>query len=588
MSSLRRPFRLCPCRGGPLQTLPAQRFYLASYIKRVLPANLNILQINRFNMNRILFSACARFLLVTLILLSFVLQLPAQPTVRKKKEAATLSAIQPSLEQQVAALDAYIAQAREDWKVPGLAVAIVQGDKVLLSKGYGVLQTGAAQAVNEHTLFAIASNSKAFTSAALAILVDEGKLHWDDRVSQHLPWFRLRDPWASADIRVRDLLCHRSGLGTFSGDLLWWGTSYSAREVLERAALLEPAAPFRTKYEYSNLMFIAAGEVIRAVSGLSWEQFVEQRIFSPLNMSRSITSTTDLSAKGNFATPHKTYTDRNQPIEWMNWDVMGAAGGVISSVHDMSKWMQSQLAQGEDTPGSKVLFTKARSREMWEAHTPIPVSEGSRRRFPSTHFRAYALGWSLSDYLGYKLVGHGGGYDGMYSQVLMAPEKRLGVVVLTNSMTGIGSAITYRVMDTFLGGAQRDWSSEMLPGALAGQQAFEDRIRETIAPAATGTQASQAPAAYAGLYRCPMYGDARVDLENGRLVMRLLPYPELVADLVHLHYDTYEVRWRKDFAWFGGGTVQFIPDSKGRFVRLSLDIPNDDLWFYELKLERVE
>lgn len=572
-----------------IPALPLPRRAIAnSSILRVLPAYVNILQIKRFNMNRILFSVCARFCLVSFILLSFVLQLPAQPAVRKKKEAATLGATQPSLEQKVAALDAYIAQAREDWKVPGLAVAIVQGDKVLLSKGYGVLQTGATQAVNEHSLFAIASNSKAFTSAALAMLVDEGKLHWDDRVSQHLPWFRLRDPWASADIRVRDLLCHRSGLGTFSGDLLWWGTSYSAREVLERAALLEPAAPFRTKYEYSNLMFIAAGEVIRAVSGLSWEQFVEQRIFSPLNMSRSVTSTKDLSAKGNFATPHKTYTDRNQPIEWMNWDVMGAAGGVISSVHDMSKWMQCQLAQGEAAPGTKALFTKARSREMWEAHMPIPVSEASRRRFPSTHFRAYALGWSLSDYLGHKLVGHGGGYDGMYSQVLLAPEKGLGVVVLTNSMTGIGSAITYRVMDTFLGGAQRDWSGEMLPGSLAGQQAFEARIRETIAPAATGTQASQAPSAYTGLYRCPMYGDTRVELENGRLVMRLLPYPELVADLVHLHYDTYEVRWRKDFAWFGGGTVQFVPDSRGRFVRLSLDIPNDDLWFYELKLERVE
>jgi len=354
------------------------------------------------------------------------------------------------------------------------------------------------------------------------------------------------------------------------------------------AALLEPAVPFRAKYEYSNLMFIAAGEVIRAVSGLSWEQFTAQRIFSPLGMNRSVTSTRELPAKGNVATPHKTYSDRSQPIEWMNWDVMGAAGGVISSVSDMSKWMQCQLAQGANPPGAKALFTQARSREMWEAHTPIPVSEGSRRRFPSTHFRAYGLGWSLSDYLGYKLVGHGGGYDGMYSQVLMAPEKGLGVVVLTNSMTGIGSAITYKVMDTFLGGAGRDWSSEMLPGAMASQQAFERRIRETITPVATGTHPSQEPSAYTGLFRCPMYGDARVELENGKLVLRLLPYPDLVADLAHLHYDTYEVRWRKDFAWFGGGTAQFIPDSKGRFVRIALDIPNDDLWFYELKLERVE
>lgn len=550
------------------------------------PPLLNIHHIKRIHMIRILFSTHAKACFWALLLLSFTLQLSAQPVSRKKKETIAVASQGPV--QQLAALDAYIAKARDDWKVPGLAVAIVQGDKVLLSKGYGVLQSGATNAVDEHTLFAIASNSKAFTSAALAMLVDEGKLRWDDRVSQHLPWFRLRDPWASADIRVRDLLCHRSGLGTFSGDLLWWGTSYSAREVLERAALLEPAAPFRSKYEYSNLMFIAAGEVIRAVSGLSWEEFVQQRIFSPLGMNRSVASTRDLAAKGNVATPHKTYSDRNQPIEWMNWDVMGAAGGVISSVHDMSKWMQCQLAQGAHPPGARALFTPARSREMWEAHTPIPVSEGSRRRFPSTHFRAYGLGWSLSDYLGYKLVGHGGGYDGMYSQVLMAPEKGLGVVVLTNSMTGIGSAITYRVMDVFLGGADRDWSSELLPGNLAGQQDFEARIRETITPAATGTQPSQAPAAYAGSFRCPMYGAARVELENGKLVLRLLPYPDLVADLVHLHYDTYEVRWRKDFAWFGGGTAQFIPDSKGRFVRISLDIPNDDLWFYELKLERVE
>ncbi len=512
----------------------------------------------------------------------------AQAPVARKAPRRGASAVKDSTAQAVARIDAYIAKARADWQAPGLAVAIVQNDKVLLSKGYGELEAGSNQPVDEHTLFAIASNSKAFTSAALAMLVDEGKLHWDDHVSQHLPWLKLKDPLASNDLRVRDLLCHRSGLGTFSGDLLWWGTPYSPREVLERAVHLDPAVPFRSGYEYSNLMFIAAGEVIREVSGMSWHDFIQQRIFKPLGMDRSVTSVSDLGSKGNVATPHKTLPDMgNRPIPWMNWDAMGAAGGIISSVHDMGKWLQVQLRQGVIND-SQSLFSKTQGREMWQAHISIPVSEGSVRRFPTTHFRAYGLGWSLSDYQGYKVVGHGGGYDGMYSQVAMIPEKNLGIVVLTNSMTGVGSALTYRIMDAFLGVPERDWSNENLPGFKRSLEAFQKRIQETITPVMPGTSPSHPMAYYTGAYRCPMYGDARVELENGRLVLRLLPYADLVADLEHLHYDTFVVRWRKEFAWFGAGTCHFVADSRGRFSRMELDIPNDDLWFHELKFVRVE
>lgn len=493
---------------------------------------------------------------------------------------------QDTLSSRIARLDAYIAQARQDWQVPGLAVAIVRADKILLTKGYGVLEAGSSQLVNEHTLFAIASNSKAFTAAAMAMLVDEGKLSWDDPVRKHLPWLRLKDPVADADLRVRDLLCHRSGLGTFSGDLLWWGTPYSAREVLERAAHLDPAAPFRARYEYSNLMFIAAGEVIREVSGMSWHQFIKERIFTPLGMSRSVTSIRDLPAKGNAATPHKTLPDlRSKPIPWMNWDTMGAAGGIISSVHDMGKWLQTQLRQGQYAQG-QALFSKTQSREMWQAHTPIPVSEGYSRRFPSTHFRAYGLGWSLSDYMGYKVIGHGGGYDGMYSQVMMIPEKDLAIVVLTNSMTSIGSAITYRIMDAFVGAPERDWSRENLPGFRQSLALFQQRIQDAITPAASGTQPSHPLADYTGTFICPMYGEAKVVLEDNRLALYLLPYPDLAADLEHLHYDTFVVRWRKEFAWFGEGTCHFVANARGRFTRLELDIPNDDLWFHELKFAR--
>ncbi|MEM7476032.1 MAG: serine hydrolase domain-containing protein, partial [Planctomycetota bacterium] len=240
----------------------------------------------------------------------------------------------------------YIEKARNDWQVPGMAVAIVKDGQVVLAKGFGVREAGKPEQVDADTLFAIASNTKAFTSAALAMLVDEGKIGWDDHVTDYLPWLRLKDPM-TRDMRIRDLLCHRSGLGTFSGDLVWWGTDYSPKEVLERAAELNPAAAFRAKYGYTNLMFLAAGLVIEEASGQSWSDFVTSRILQPVQMNRTVASVKGLLSKGNFATPHKTLLSEYKPLEWMDWDNMAAAGGIISSVNDMAKWMQVQLQRGE-------------------------------------------------------------------------------------------------------------------------------------------------------------------------------------------------------------------------------------------------
>lgn len=485
-------------------------------------------------------------------------------------------------------LDAYIEQARKDWEVPGLAVAVVKDDKVVLSKGYGTKKIGIEDLIDNQTLFAIASNSKAFTAAALSILVDEGKVRWDDRVTKHLPWFRLHDPLASSDIRVSDLLCHRSGLGTFSGDLLWWGTDYSPREILERSAHLEPTAPFRAKYGYSNLMFLAAGEVIEAASGKSWTEFVESRILRPLEMHRTITSVRDLVSKDNFAQPHKTWLDRSEPIPWMNWDGMAAAGGIISSADDMSKWLRLQLRNGQMSSDQPAIYSRPVAHDTWQAHTPIPISLAPSARYPSTHFRAYGLGWALSDYKGFKVVGHGGGYDGMYSQVLMVPEQKLGVVVLTNSMTSIGNLLVYRVLDKFLGGDDHDWSQENLKQFRKSREEFQQRIDKAITPVAKETKPSHPLADYTGEFRCPMYGDASITLEDGQLVLRLKPYEALIADLEHLHYDTFVLKWRNQFAWFEAGTVHFVADARGVFQKLEFDVPNDDLWFYELKLQRTK
>ena len=488
--------------------------------------------------------------------------------------------------EQIAALDAQIEQMRKDWEVPGLSVVIVQNDQVLLCKGYGVRELGKDAAADEDTLYAIASNTKAFTAAALAILVEEGKVRWDDPVSKYLPWLRLSDPLATSDLRVRDLLCHRSGLGTFSGDLLWWGTPYSPREILERSVHLKPENPFRGGYGYSNLMYLAAGEVIHVASGMSWGDFAQKRILDPLKMERTRVSTHDLVGMSNVATPHKTLADRSVPIPWMNWDSMVAAGGIISSASDMSAWLRLQLRGGTLVDGTRI-FSPETSYEMWQPQTIIPLSKARSLRIPSNHFRAYGLGWSLADYQGVKLVGHSGGYDGMYSETLMVPERKLGIAVLTNSMTSIGNAICYTIVDRAVNGPDRDWSSENLKQFRKGREEFYGKIAAAIKPTAEGTQPSHPVEAYTGVFECPLYGKATVETNEDKLRIRFQPYSELTATLEHLHYDTFVIKWDKSFAWFEEGTAHFVADATGQFTRIELNVPNDDLWFHELKLSRI-
>jgi CubicO group peptidase (beta-lactamase class C family) len=501
--------------------------------------------------------------------------------------ASALSAPGPATAQSVdvAALDAYFAKAQAEWPVPGLSVAIVKDGEIVLAKGYGVRELGDSERVDEHTLYAIASNSKAFTAAALAQHVDAGDLSWDDRVVDHLGWFRLYDDYVTQEMRIRDLLSHRSGLGTYSGDLLWYGTPYTPEEVVRRARHLEPTYSFRAGYGYTNLMFIAAGEVLRAVSGEDWHDAMERRFFGPLGMTRSVTSTDALPGMDNVATPHKYVRGETIPIEWYNWDTMGAAGGIISSVHDMSLWMIAQL-NGGAKDGVR-LFSEDAQRQMWRVHNPFYVSPGYRERYPSTHFRGYGLGWSLADYRGRMITSHGGGYDGMYSQVMMVPEERLGIVVLTNAMTGIAGTLTYRVLDAYLGGEERDWSAESLPGWRESRERFHARQDAAEEGRVSGTSPSLSLDGYTGRFTGPMYGDVSVELEGGGLVLRVLPNPDLVADLTHLHYDTWVLEWRKELAWFGKGTAHFRIGPDGQVEELDLDVPNDDLFFTELELKRV-
>ena len=485
------------------------------------------------------------------------------------------------------ALDQYLAQAKVDWKVPGFAIAIIKDDKVVFSKGYGVRQKGSTDPVDAQTLFAIASNTKAFTAAALAKLVDDGSLQWDDPVRKHLPSFELYDRYISADMTIRDLLCHRSGLGTFSGDLLWYGTAFSPQQVLEKARHLPQAGKFGRSYGYSNLMYLAAGEVITSVTGVNWGFFIQREILDPLNMKRTFTSTQALDGQSNVATPHKTTRHTVTPLTWVNWDTMAAAGGLISCTDDMTRWIRTQLNHGKMLDDG-VLFSTTANREMWKPHTLINVSDAYKRKYPSTHFRAYGLGWSMRDFKGYKLLEHGGGYDGMFSRVVLVPEDKLGMVVLTNSMTSLPLVACNRVLDEFLGGTKTDWNSILLKEFHEDRENFESRIANAMKPRLQGTEPSLPLAKFSGEYRDVMYGLGIVSLNDNELNLRFEVAPKMVATLSHMHQNTFALHWKEEHAWFGGGNIQFLTNAKAEITGFRLDIPNDDLWWSEFDFKRVK
>ncbi|HEV2864689.1 MAG TPA: serine hydrolase [Pyrinomonadaceae bacterium] len=492
-----------------------------------------------------------------------------------------------SLDERLREIDEYAARAGRDWNVPGFAVAVVKDDKVVFAKGYGVRELGKPEAVDKDTLFAIASNTKAFTSAALATLVDEGKLKWDDPVTKYLPYFQLYDAYATREMTVRDLVSHRSGLATFGGDLLWFETTYPREEIIRRVRHLRPAYSFRSRYGYQNIMFLAAGEIVPAVTGKSWDDYVREKFFAPLRMTRTTTSHKQLLQTPNIATPHNELRGKLRVIHYDDVDNAGGAAAISSSVADMAQWLRLQLGRGAYE--GRAIFSPRQSREMWTPHTVVGgVSEAAERFNPTAHFNLYGLGWFLGDYHGRKVVSHGGGLDGMISRVALMPEESLGLVVLTNSETPLSSVISNKIFDTFLGVPKRDWSADYLKRRDAGRAAEEAEEKKVEAARAANTKPSLPLEAYAGTYTGVMFGDAKVAVENGRLVVRLAPSPNFVGDLEHWHYDTFSIRWRDSIVYpFGRGFVTFNLDARGQVDEMKIDVPNPDFDFKELEFKRA-
>ncbi|MCF8371885.1 MAG: serine hydrolase [Bacteroidales bacterium] len=482
-------------------------------------------------------------------------------------------------------LDVYFQKALADWEVPGMAIGIVKNDTLIFAKGYGVREIGKPEKVDANSMFAIASNTKSFTSAAIAILVEEGKLSWDDKVIKYLPYFELYDPWVTANMTIRDLLCHRSGLETFSGDLVWYGTTYSREEVVKRAKYLEPAYPFRTHFGYQNIMFIAAGEIVSKVSGMTWDEFLKERFFSPLEMNRTTTTINDFARLGNVAMPHTSDQGKTISIPYMNWDNIGGAGAINSCVNDVSKWLMLQLNKG--TFNGKEIFNKESSHEMWTPHTIQDVSLGAERVWPSTHFKSYGLGWSLFDYHGRKIVGHGGGYDGVLSYTCMVPEENLGFVILTNKNSTLYYSLIYKILDTFLSDDKTDWSGKFLARTKTMEKMGEEEKLKKEEARIKKTKPSLDLIDYTGTYTSELYGDVEVKLENKKLMLYFIPTPDFVGVLGLWHFDTFSIKL-KNTPSLPEGTAQFILNEKGKAHELRIDIPNPDFYFTELKLFKKE
>jgi CubicO group peptidase (beta-lactamase class C family) len=463
----------------------------------------------------------------------------------------------------LAGLDAYVERAMKQWHVPGLAIAIVKNESVVYSKGFGVRELGKPERVDSHTLFAIGSNTKAFTSAAAAIMVDRQKMRWDDKVASYLPGFQLYDPYVTREITIRDALSHRSGLGR-QGDMLWYGNSYDRDEVLRRVRYLKPNSSFRSKFGYSNIMFLAAGQSVAAAAGESWDDVVVSEIFRPLGMTESNTSVDSLAGKADVATPHSIAGDRAIPIPWRKLDNVAPAGSINSSVADMTHWIEMQLDTGVYA-GRKIISAKS----LYETHSPQTIiASPPDSLFPSNHFSDYAMGWVLQDYLGRELVWHNGGIDGMLSEVRLVPEARLGIVILSNADGhNMNPALAYRIIDAYLGAPPRDWSSIYLAQqkkAEAAQVAMEQKME---AERAKDSKPSLALDRYAGTYADSMYGDATVKVENGKLVVRYGPTFE--GDLEHWQYDTFRAHWRNER--LGTSLITFVLDARARVTEMDVE-----------------
>lgn len=475
------------------------------------------------------------------------------------------------------ALDAYITNAFNKSQATGLAVGIIKDGSIVFTKGYGVRNVETKAPIDSRTQFGIGSCSKAFTAASIGLLVDDGILNWNDKVIDHLPWLRLHDAYVTKELMISDLLCHRSGLGTFDGDLLWFGTDYTSEEVVRRIRELPLRNGFRSRFGYQNVMFIAAGLVVEAVTGKSWCEFVKERILRPLHMDDSSTDLADFKSNSNIAFPHVD----GVPLSFISYDNAGPAASINCSVDDALKWLHMWLNDGsiDDTQFlSQRTIGTITSSQMFLNGGPGAEPQG-------LHFINYGYGWRLMDYAGRKIIRHGGALPGYLSEIVFIPEEDLGIVILMNDLIPIHVAIANKILDVFMNDRDRDYVAETLRALEQYKPVLERQREQRLSARIADTTPSLPLAGYVGMYRDPMYGDAEVTQEDTGLVVTLLPAKELFsARLEHFHFETFKVQFPAPALEFGLVTFHFGSD--GQIQKFTIDLPSQDLHFSNLTFVR--
>lgn len=479
-------------------------------------------------------------------------------------------------------LDAYYQKSLEEWHIPGMAIAITDGEKILFSKGYGFANIAKKTKVNGNTLFAIASNSKAFTATSIAKLIEAKRVHWNDKAIRYLPYYKLYNDYTTQNETLEDLLSHRNGLETFSGDLLWYGTTKTAEEIISAQQYLKPTSDFRTRFGYSNISFLSAGKILEKITDTTWADYVTTHFLKPLKMNRTLTSTKQLKNTKNIATPYFYENGTHYELEWLNWDNVAPAGALISSVNDYAKWLQLYLNKG--TLNGKKYFSKRSFDKLTTPHISIPVQDNNQKN----HFKAYGLGWELKDYQGYKVIGHSGGYDGMISRSTFVPEKNIGIIVMTNSLSWATSALINKTLDVLLANKinDKDWSADYLKIKLSREKYASEKLKKTEIERGKFKN-SLSNKEFVGMYKDKIYGNVKVSEINGKLQFEMLETPIFKAVLKHWNHTIFTFRFNTNLVSLPQGKLWFDLDKNGNVKKLHIDIPNPDFYFDEFEFIKI-
>jgi CubicO group peptidase (beta-lactamase class C family) len=461
-------------------------------------------------------------------------------------------------------VDAVIRDAMKAWGVPGAAVVIVRDDKVVYLQGHGVRSSTSDKAVTPDTVFPLASCTKAFTTALMAMLVDDGKLKWDDPVRKHLDWFRLGDALADRDVTLRDLVTHRTGLRPH--DFLWYRAPWSLEESVRRAGRLPLDKPFRGDFQYQSTMFVAAGLAAGSAGKSTWADLVQTRLLDPLEMKNASLTTTAAEKTSDRASGHRRGADgKPEVVSWYPQETPDPAGSLNASARDLGNWLRFQLAEG--SYNSKRLVS---AESLRETHTPqfaLRVEGTHREMNPETNLMSYGMGWLIQDYRGRKLVSHAGAIDGFRATVMMVPDDRLGVAILCNlEQTRMTLALGNTLLDMYLGAPKKDWNAHYLTLLKKDQAAARSQLEARLKDRQPGTKPSHDLTAYAGTYEHPAYGTARVGVEDGKLVLR---WSSFTGPLEHFHYDTFLIGNEH----LASATVTFATGADGKVKSMEVTEP---------------